>query len=110
MTRRPSLPPRHWGISTSDSKPRVGRRGDGPILRKATRRDVTIHYPQDPPGFWEFLQGKCPNARMRVDAHHLSAEMRDPDPSAQRAEVGAFIEELWRAKDVRLGEVKAERP
>ena len=70
--------------------------------------DVTIHYPGDPPGFWEFLQGKCANARMRVDAHHLSAKMRDPDPAAQRAEVGAFIEELWRAKDVRLGGGAAE--
>ena len=69
--------------------------------------DVTIHYPGDPPGFWEFLQGKCANARMRVDVHHLSAKMRDPDPAAQRTEVGAFIEELWRAKDVRLGEVAA---
>ena len=69
--------------------------------------DVTIHYPGDPPGFWEFLQGKCANARMRVDVHHLSAKMRDPDPAAQRTEVGAFIEELWRAKDARLGEVAA---
>ena len=68
--------------------------------------DVTIHYPEGPPGFWEFLQGKCANARMRVDAHHLSAEMRDPDPAVQRAEVGAFIEALWRTKDARLGEVR----
>ena len=71
--------------------------------------DVTIHYPGDPPGFWEFLQGKCPRARMRVDAYHLNAEMRDPDPAVQRAEVGAFIETLWQAKDVRMGEVEAEQ-
>ena len=69
--------------------------------------DVTIHYPEGAPGFWEFLQGKCPRAQMRVDAHRLSAKMRGPDPAVQRAEVGAFIEELWRAKDVRLGEVVA---
>ena len=72
--------------------------------------DVTIHYPDKPPGFWEFLQGKCPRARMRVAAHRLSDEMRHPDPAVQRAQVGAFIEELWRAKDVRLGEAGAERP
>ena len=70
--------------------------------------DVTIHYPADPPGFWEFLQGKCPRARMRVDAHPLTAEMRDPDPAVQRAQVGAFIEALWQAKDARLGGVEAE--
>ena len=72
--------------------------------------DVTIHYPDKPPGFWEFLQGKCPRARMRVDAHHLTDEVRHPDPAVQRAQVAAFIEVLWRAKDVRLEEAKAERP
>ena len=71
--------------------------------------DVTIHYPEKPPGFWEFLQGKCPRARMRVDAHHLTAEVRHPDPAVQRAQVAAFIEVLWRAKDVRLDEAGTER-
>ena len=66
--------------------------------------DVTIHYPGEPPGFWEFLQGKCPRARMRVVAHRLSGELRDPDPAVQRAKVGAFVEALWRAKDARLSE------
>ena len=71
--------------------------------------DVTIHYPGDPPGFWDFLQGKCPCARMRVDAHRLTDGTRGPDPAAQRGQVGAFIEELWREKDARLGEAEAER-
>jgi len=71
--------------------------------------DVTIHYPGDPPGFWEFLQGKCPRARMRVAAHRLSGELRDPDPAAQRAQVEAFVEALWQAKDAQLSEAMATR-
>ena len=71
--------------------------------------DVTIHYPGEPPGFWEFLQGKCPRARMRVAAHRLSGELRDPDPATQRAKVGTFVEALWRAKDARLSEAIAEK-
>ncbi len=71
--------------------------------------DVTIHYPGEPPGFWEFLQGKCPRARMRVAAHRLSGELRDPDSAVQRAKVGAFVEALWRAKDARLSEAIAEK-
>ena len=82
---------------------------DGLADELDTLIDVTIHYPGDPPGFREFLQGKCPRARMRVDAHHLGDVLRDPDPAVQRAKVGAFVEELWRAKDVRLGEVMAEK-
>ena len=71
--------------------------------------DVTIHYPEGPPGFWEFLQGKCARAQMRVEARTLSPEMRHPDPAAQRAQVAPFIEELWRAKDARLAEARGAR-
>ena len=74
-----------------------------------TLLDVTIHYPGDPPDFWEFLQGKCPRARMRVAAHRLSGELCDPDPAAQRAKVGAFVEALWQAKDARLGKALRRR-
>ena len=82
---------------------------DGLADELDTLIDVTIHYPDGPPGFWDFLQGKCPRAWLRVDAHPLGAELRHPDPDVQRDRVGAFIEELWRAKDARLGEAKAER-
>ena len=71
--------------------------------------DVTIHYPGDPPGFWDFLQGKCACARMRVDVHRLSDEMRDPDAAVQRTQVAAFVEALWQAKDARLGMAEVER-
>ena len=81
---------------------------DGLADELDTLIDVTIHYPDEPPGFWEFLQGKCSRAWMRVDVHRLSDDVRHPNPAEQRAEVTEFIEALWREKDVRLEAFEAE--
>ena len=76
--------------------------------------DVTIHYPDGVPGFWAFLQGRRRRVRMWVEVQDLRLEMRTQDPTAQRAALGPFIEELWRAKDARLHAAKSgwqpERP
>jgi len=46
---------------------------------------------------------------MRVAARRLSGELRDPDPAARRAQVEAFVEALWQAKDAQLSEAMATR-
>ena len=64
--------------------------------------DVTIHYPDGAPGFWAFLQGTQRRVRIWVEVHDLRPEMHVQEPRAQRAALGPFIEDLWRAKDARL--------
>ena len=53
--------------------------------------DVTIVYPDRPPGFWEFLCGRC----ARIDFH----ARRYPAPPADRDGRKDWADELWRGKD-----------
>ena len=68
--------------------------------------DVTIHYPDGVPGFWTFLTGSRRRVRLWVEVHDLSAEMRGQDLGAQRAALGPFVQDLWRAKDAKLAAVE----
>ena len=74
-------------------------------LRKEVRQlvDVTIAYPGGPPSFWEFLSGQCPQARMTVQSFDLEPALQSDEPKTQRQALQPFIENLWRAKDSRLG-------
>ncbi len=65
--------------------------------------DVTISYPGGPPSFWEFLSGRCPRARMTVLALDLDPAAQSDEPKAQREALQTFVEDLWRAKDAKLG-------
>ena len=65
--------------------------------------DVTIAYPEGAPSFWDFLAGRCPQARMTVQALDLKPEIRSGEPGIQRQALQPFVENLWRAKDQRLG-------
>lgn len=61
--------------------------------------DVSIVYPNGPPGFWEFLQGKCESVTIKLELHQLSPAMQSNDLAEQRKSLGPFIESLWQAKD-----------
>jgi hypothetical protein len=70
--------------------------------------DVTLLYPDGVPTFWDFLRGRCP--RVEVVIRHtapppqlLTAARRLGDGG--RAEVQAWIDELWRRKDTLIDEV-----
>ncbi len=61
--------------------------------------DVTIAYPGGPPSFWEFLTGRCPRARMRVQAIDLDPAIHSEEPKTQRHAMHVLVEGLWQAKD-----------
>ena len=65
--------------------------------------DVTIAYPCGPPSFWAFLSGRCPHALMTVRAFDLDSAVVGDEPQARRQALQSFVENLWRAKDARLG-------
>ena len=65
--------------------------------------DVTIAYPCGPPSFWAFLSGRCPHALMTVRAFDLDSAVVGDEPQARRQALQSFVEDLWRAKDARLG-------
>ena len=65
--------------------------------------DVTIAYPGGPPSFWDFLSGRCPGARMTVRTLDLDPAVQSGEPKTQRQALQPFVENLWRAKDERLG-------
>ncbi len=65
--------------------------------------DVTIAYPEGPPSFWGFLTGRCRKAHMTIQAIELNPAVQSDDPALQRPALQPFVENLWRAKDERLG-------
>ncbi len=64
--------------------------------------DVTIVYPQGPPSFWEFLQGKCSTARMTVRVVDLAPAMHSAEQTDRRQALISMVEGLWREKDETL--------
>lgn len=65
--------------------------------------DVTIAYRDEPPSFWDFLQGRCGPARMTVQALNLDPALRSDQLPTQRKALTPLVESLWQAKDERLG-------
>ena len=61
--------------------------------------DVTIHYAQGVPDFWDFLCGRCPD--VDVDIRAL------PPPAAGHDAVRDWVNRLWQAKDARLARTRA---
>ena len=64
--------------------------------------DVTIAYAGAPPSFWEFLNGRCPPARMTIQAIDLDPAILSDEPKTQRQAMHPLVERLWRAKDEQL--------
>lgn len=67
--------------------------------------DVTIVYPDGPPTFWEFLQGKCRTVHFEVRQHTIPEAIKLVDDTARRSALAAWIKEIWLEKDRRIAEV-----
>ena len=68
--------------------------------------DVTIHYPDGVPGFWDFLCGRCPRIDVTVDT--LAVPESLTNNSGDRREIlNLWVDELWQAKDRRIAGVRA---
>ena len=79
-------------------KPKVG--GVGFVIEALEDKlhhlvDVTLHYPNGAPGFYEFLSGDCPEVHLTVTLHEIPSvadgEFRDA--------VSRKVEALWQDKD-----------
>ncbi len=64
--------------------------------------DVTIVYPEGPPGFWEFLCGRCSCVYFHA--------RRYPSPPVDRDDRKEWVGGLWREKDVEISRMLLQRP
>ncbi len=70
--------------------------------------NVTIAYPQGAPTFWEFLCGKVPVIRMRIDTLPVPEGLKGKDYSAdaeQRRNMKNWLGGIWQEKDALLKEL-----
>ncbi|MFJ4373530.1 acyltransferase [Pseudomonas japonica] len=75
--------------------------------------DVTIHYPEGAPGFWDLLCGRVRRIVVQFEGLQIPAEFlgRSYDQDeAYRAAFQAWINRLWERKDERLEQMKASAP
>jgi 1-acyl-sn-glycerol-3-phosphate acyltransferase len=87
------LKPRIGGLATALGA--MGERFDAML-------DVTIHYPQGVPTFWDLLSGKVREVVVRVRELEIPKDLLGGDyegDPAFRARVQAWVQELWAEKD-----------
>jgi 1-acyl-sn-glycerol-3-phosphate acyltransferase len=68
--------------------------------------DVTLHYPDGAPKFWDLMCGRVHNVTLHVQARPLPAQLLDADMQRRpryRALVQKWIDGLWQEKDQLLG-------
>jgi 1-acyl-sn-glycerol-3-phosphate acyltransferase len=75
--------------------------------------DVTLHYPDGRPSFWDLLCGRITQVVMRVHKHSIPAEFigqnYDQD-DAYRQAFQQWVNQLWEAKDAELEQLHREFP
>ncbi len=65
--------------------------------------DVTIEYPEGTPTFWAFLKGECRAIDVLVVCRDVPEEVRTAEGiDGKRVALEAWVDGLWREKDVRL--------
>ena len=72
--------------------------------------DVTIHYPQGPQGFWDFLAGRVRKVVVEVRQLRIPNELFHGNYEADaafRKRFQEWVAALWAEKDRRLGELRA---
>ena len=75
--------------------------------------DITIHYPDGNPVFWDLLSGKIRKVVMRVKIRPIPAEFLGQDyqnDEVFRQRFQAWINELWEEKDALLETLHREYP
>lgn len=105
--RRQNSPYRHL------LKPRPG--GTGYVLSAMGEQlpdllDITIHYPQGVPGFWDFLSGVRSEAQVIIDTRVIPEDLRGGDYAGDshfRTGVQKWVNEIWSDKDLLLDQLAA---
>lgn len=75
--------------------------------------DITIHYPDGNPTFWDLLSGKVRKVVMRCQLKPIPAQFLGKDyqnDEAFRSEFQAWINGLWEEKDAQLERLHREHP
>jgi len=70
--------------------------------------DVTIAYPGGAPSFWDFLCGRTPAVKMKVDTVTIPEHLKGRDyatDAEHRKNVKNWLAEQWLAKDERLSKM-----
>ena len=67
--------------------------------------DVTIQYPDEVPGFWDFLCGRCRRIDVTVDTLAVP-EALTLIPGDRREVLNRWARELWQAKDRRIADTR----
>jgi 1-acyl-sn-glycerol-3-phosphate acyltransferase len=73
--------------------------------------DVTVHYVAGIPTMWDYLSDRVPAIVVDVQTREIPAALLDPAAQADpryRAQVQAWLDELWAEKDALLGRLAAE--
>jgi hypothetical protein len=79
--------------------------------------DVTIHYPQGTPTYWEFVCGNVKHVQVHIKVLSIQ-ELRNSDAygpgyfddHTQRVKFQRWLTELWEQKDQNLQLLLAEKP
>ncbi|MCU1715689.1 acyltransferase [Pseudomonas sp. 5P_3.1_Bac2] len=75
--------------------------------------NVTIHYPQGNPGFWDLLSGRIPQVVVHFEELPIPAEFiggnYDKDP-VYRQNFQNWVNQLWQAKDAQLEQLHQQYP
>lgn len=75
--------------------------------------DITIHYPDGNPSFWDLLSGRIRKVVMRCELKPIPVEFLGRDyqnDSAFREAFQAWVNELWAEKDQKLEELYSQYP
>lgn len=75
--------------------------------------DITIHYPDGSPSFWDLLSGRIRKVVMRCELKPIPPEFLGRDyqnDSAFREAFQAWVNELWAEKDQTLEELHSQYP
>lgn len=72
--------------------------------------DVTIHYPQGAPGFFDFLCGKLEKATVHIEHRPVPLEISTiEDGSKLKKDFRHWVTGIWEEKDQQLESRKAIR-
>jgi 1-acyl-sn-glycerol-3-phosphate acyltransferase len=78
--------------------------------------DVTIHYPEGTPSYWEFVCGKVQRVQVQVKIHSIEDLLNSDvfgadyfDNAPQRVKFQRWLTELWLEKDQVLQELSIEQ-
>lgn len=73
--------------------------------------DVTIHYPDGIPTFWDFMQGKMPRCSVIIEEKAIPEELLSGDYQTDpeyRERFQAWVQVLWEDKDAKLIKLSSE--